>query len=147
MSLYSEFKTFVQRGNVVDLAVGVIMGAAFSKIVNSLVVDVLTPPIGYLVGGKKFTDLKINLPEVPIPDPLHPGKFLEKLEPATVNIGNFLQATFDFLVVAICIFLMVKAMNSLKRAEAKGETPPPEPSQTEKLLMEIRDELKARQPS
>lgn len=144
MGLISEFKTFVQRGNVVDLAVGVIMGAAFSKIVNSLVVDVLTPPIGYVVGGKKFTDLKFTLPKVQIPDPLHPGKFLDEIEPATINIGNFLQATFDFLVIAVCIFLMVKAMNSLKRAEAVGATPPPEPTQTEKLLMEIRDELKAR---
>ena len=145
MSLYSEFKAFIQRGNVVDLAIGVIMGTAFSKIVSSLVSDVLMPPIGYLVGGRKFTELKIPLPKVQIPNPLHPGKFLDELEPATVNIGNFLQATSDFFVIAACIFIMVKAMNSLKHAEETGAVPPPEPTTTEKLLMEIRDELKARQ--
>ena len=143
MSFISEFKEFIQRGNVVDLAVGVIMGGAFGKIVSSLVTDVLMPPIGYIVGGKKFTDLKITLPEVPIPDPLNLGQF-QKLEPATINIGNFLQATFDFLIIAICVFLMIKAMNSLKKTEVTPPPAPPEPTSTDKLLIEIRDLLKAR---
>ena len=142
MSLYSEFKTFIQRGNVVDLAVGVIMGAAFGKIVNSLVADIIMPPVGYVVGGKKFTDLKLTLPNVKIPDPLNSGQFLQ-IEPATINIGNFLQTLFDFLIISICIFAIIKAMNSVKREEAAAPSPP-EPTPTEKLLMEIRDELKAR---
>lgn len=143
MSFVSEFKEFIQRGNVVDLAVGVIMGGAFGKIVNSLVADVLMPPIGYIVGGKKFTELKITLPEVPIPDPLNLGQF-QKLEPATINIGSFLQATLDFLIIALCVFLMIKAINSLKKKEAAQPPAPPEPTSTDKLLIEIRDLLKAR---
>lgn len=138
MSLYSEFKAFIQRGNVIDLAVGVIMGASFGKIVNSLVADILMPPIGYVVGGKKFTDLKITLPEVSLPDPLNPGQSL-KMDPATINIGNFMQATFDFLIIGLCVFLIIKAMNSMKKAEVAA---PPEPTLTEKLLTEIRDSLK-----
>ena len=142
MGLYSEFKAFIQRGNVVDLAVGVIMGAAFGKVVTSLVADVLMPPIGYVVGGKKFTSIVISLPEVKIPDPLNPGQF-QSLEPTTINIGNFLQAGFDFLIIAFCVFVMIKAINSLKRAEP--EPPPtPELNLTEKLLTEIRDLLKDR---
>lgn len=143
MKLFNEFKTFIQRGNVIDLAVGVIMGAAFGKIVNSVVADVLMPPIGYVVGGVKFTDLKYALPESSIPDPLNPGQMM-KLAPASINYGNFLQATFDFLIISLCIFAIIKAMNSMKRAEEAAPTPPPEPTLTEKLLMEIRDTLKAR---
>lgn len=140
MSLYSEFKSFIHRGSVVDLAVGVIMGAAFGKIVNSLVADVLMPPIGYLVGGKKFTDIKITLPKIDIPVPLGQGS-LDTLEPATINIGNFIQATFDFLIIAVCVFAIIKAMNAMKKAEVAS---PPDPTTTEKLLIEIRDLLKAR---
>jgi large conductance mechanosensitive channel len=138
MSLYTEFKAFIKRGNVVDLAIGVIMGGAFGKIVNSLVADVLMPPIGYLVGGKKFTDIKITLPKINIPDPLGGGA-LDTLEPATVNVGNFLQATFDFLIISACVFAIVKTFNSMKKAEVAA---PPEPTPTEKLLAEIRDLMK-----
>jgi large conductance mechanosensitive channel len=138
MSLYAEFKAFIRRGNVVDLAVGVIMGGAFGKIVNSLVADVLMPPIGYIIGGTKFTELKIKLPEIKIPDPLEPGTF-KTLEPATINIGNFIQATFDFLIISICIFAIIKAINSLKQTEP---VTPAEATPTEKLLIEIRDLLK-----
>src|SRR5436305_1686103 len=138
MSLYTEFKAFIRRGNVVDLAVGVIMGGAFGKIVNSLVADVLMPPIGYIIGGTKFTELKITLPKIEIPDPVLPGT-LKTLEPATINIGNFLQATFDFLIIAICVFAMIKAINSLKRNEPAT---PVDPTPTEKLLIEIRELLK-----
>lgn len=140
MSIYTEFKAFIRRGNVVDLAVGVIMGGAFTKIVNSLVADVMMPPIGYIVGGKKFTDIKLTLPKIEIPDPLKPGAF-ETLEPATVNIGSFLQATLDFLIISICVFAIIKAMNAMKKAET---TVPPDPTTpTEKLLAEIRDLLKS----
>jgi large conductance mechanosensitive channel len=125
MGLLSEFKQFAMRGNVIDLAVGVIIGAAFGKIVSSLVADVIMPPIGYLVGGVKFTDLKAPLP----------------VGDVTVNYGNFLQATFDFIIVAICVFLLVKAMNTLiKKKEAAPK--PAELSTQEKLLTEIRDLLK-----
>lgn len=136
MGLISEFKQFVQRGNVVDLAVGVIMGAAFGKIVNSLVTDVIMPPIGFLVGGVKFTDLKYTLPT----------KMLsEKLEAPTINYGNFLQTMFDFLIISFCIFMLIKAMNTMKKKQDAGAAPPPEPTAQEKLLTEIRDLLKAKQ--
>lgn len=148
MSMIQEFKTFIQRGSVVDLAVGVIMGGAFGKIVNSVVADLLLPPIGYLVGGIKFTDLKMRLPSVtilvPSPTADNPGQFVSKtLDAATINYGNFLQTTFDFLIIAGCVFLLVKAMNSLKKnEEAASVTVPPTP--TEVLLTEIRDALKTK---
>ncbi len=147
MSMVSEFKAFVQRGNVVDLAVGVIMGGAFGKIVNSIVADVLMPPIGYLIGGIKFTDLKATLPAVtiPVPDPAKPGAMIQKtLDAATINYGNFLQTTFDFLIIAFCVFMLVKAMNSMKKKEEAAPAAAPEPTATEKLLTEIRDALKAK---
>jgi large conductance mechanosensitive channel len=140
MSIISEFRQFIQRGNVIDLAVGVIMGAAFGKIVNSLVADVIMPPIGYVIGGVKFTDLKFELPPLKVPDPAKPGDFLA-LEPATINYGNFLQTTFDFLIISFCIFLLVKGINTLHK---KQDAAPPPPTPTEKLLMEIRDTLKAK---
>jgi large conductance mechanosensitive channel len=138
MKILHEFRQFIQRGNVVDLAVGVIMGAAFGKIVNSLVADVLMPPIGYVIGGVKFTELKVTLPASAIAE-----------KSATINYGQFLQNTFDFLLTAGCIFLIVKGINTLHRkfeAEpAPKEAPPPTP--TEKLLIEIRDLLQQLQKS
>lgn len=147
MGMIQEFKKFVQRGNVVDLAVGVIIGGAFGKIVNSLVADVLMPPIGYVVGGIKFTDLKYTLQPLTlkVPDPANPGSFVDKtLEAATLNYGNFLQNTFDFLIIAFCIFILVKVMNSMQKKQEEAPPPPPEPSPTEKLLAEIRDTLRAK---
>ena len=144
MGVVSEFKQFVQRGNVIDLAVGVIMGGAFGKIVNSLVSDVLTPPIGFLTGGVKFSELSFKFPakKISLPDLEHPGQFVEAvLEPPEIAYGKFMQATFDFLIVAFCVFLLVKGMNYLQR---KKDAVPPEPTPTEKLLMEIRDTLKAK---
>ena len=138
MKIVHEFRQFIQRGNVVDLAVGVIMGAAFGKIVNSLVADILMPPIGYVIGGVKFTDLKFKLPQVHFAD--------TTLEPASINYGQFLQTTFDFLIVSVCIFLIIKGMNALSRRLESPQPPtplaPPEPTPTEKLLVEIRDLLK-----
>lgn len=131
MSILQEFKAFVQRGNVIDLAVGVIIGAAFGKIVSSLVADVIMPPIGMLTGGINFSELKLPLGG----DPKDPSKF------ATLNYGAFLQTVVDFMIVAICVFFLVKLVNSLQRAQAAK---PAEPSAQEKLLAEIRDLLKAR---
>ncbi len=147
MGMIAEFKQFIQRGNVVDLAVGVIMGGAFGKIVASVVADVLMPPIGYIIGGIKFTDLNFKLPAVTlkVPDPANAGAFVDKtLEPATINYGNFLQTTFDFLIIAFCVFMLVKAINSLQKKKEEAPAAPPEPTPTEKLLMEIRDALKAK---
>ncbi len=144
MGLVQEFKDFAMKGNVVDMAVGVIMGGAFGKIVNSVVADVLMPPIGYLIGGIKFTDLSFKLPSMTIktPDPANPGSFVDKvLDPVSVNYGNFLQTGFDFLIIALCVFGLVKVMN---RVMKKKEAPPAGPSPQEKLLGEIRDLLKAR---
>jgi large conductance mechanosensitive channel len=134
MSLLQEFKEFAMRGNVVDMAVGVIMGGAFGKIVSSLVADILTPPIGFLTGGVKFDKLEYKFPQVTVLN--------ATLEPVTINYGKFLQATFDFLIVAFCIFALVKVMNSLMRKKAEAPKPP-DPTPTEKLLTEIRDSLKA----
>jgi len=137
MSIAKEFKEFAMKGNVVDMAVGIIIGAAFGKIISSLVNDVLMPPLGLLIGGVDFTDLKIN----------HKGAFIDEagnaINAVTLNYGTFLQTTIDFLIIAFAIFLLVKAMNNLKRKqEVSAPPPPPEPSKEEKLLGEIRDLLK-----
>jgi large conductance mechanosensitive channel len=134
MKLADDFKAFALKGNVVDLAVGIIIGAAFGKIVSSLVADVIMPPLGLLIGGVNFTDLKVILKAAT--DATHPA--------VTWNIGNFLQATFDFLVVAFAVFMVVKAIISAKKKEgvAIAPPPPPPPSKEELLLTEIRDLLK-----
>lgn len=134
MSFLKEFKDFAMKGNVVDMAVGVIIGAAFGKIVSSLVSDVIMPPIGVLVGGVNFTDLAITLKEAQGDVPA-----------VTLNYGNFLQVVFDFLIVAFCVFLLVKGINTLTRKKSEepaAPAPAPEPSNEEKLLTEIRDLLK-----
>jgi large conductance mechanosensitive channel len=128
MSFVKEFREFAVKGNVVDMAVGIIIGAAFGKIVSSLVSDVVTPPLGYLIGGVDFTQLAITLP--------------------AIREGVFLQATFDFIIVALAIFMIVKLINRLRRAEeAKPAAPavPPPPPRQEVLLEEIRDLLKQQQ--
>lgn len=130
MSLLSEFKTFVHRGNVIDLAVGVIIGAAFSKIVASLVADILMPIIGLMTQGIDVAKLSYE-----VPNPIDPEKTW-----VTLKYGSFLQASIDFLIIAFCVFLLVKMVNSLNRSE----DPKPEPTGQEKLLMEIRDLLKAK---
>jgi large conductance mechanosensitive channel len=135
MALLQEFKEFAMRGNVVDMAVGVVMGTAFGKIVSSLVANVLTPPIGYLTNGVKFENLSYQFPKVAVGE--------VTLDPVTIDYGKFLQATFDFLIVAICVFAMVKVMNALMRKKAAAPKPP-EPTPSEKLLTEIRDLLKAK---
>ena len=129
MGMVGEFKEFIQRGNVVDLAVGVIIGGAFGKIVSSLVNDLLMPPIGLAMGGMNFADLKMAI-----------GGSADK--PVTVNYGAFIQSTIDFLIIAFCIFLIVKIVNSMKKPAAAAAPPPP--SAEEVLLREIRDLLKTR---
>ena len=141
MSLINEFKRFVVRGNVVDLAVGVIIGAAFGKIVASLVDDVIMPPLGKVIGNMDFSNLYVPLSEkVPAGLALAEAK---KLGPV-LAWGNFITIVINFVIVAFCIFLAVKAVNRLQRKEAAKQGPPPEPTADQKLLGEIRDLLKAR---
>jgi large conductance mechanosensitive channel len=130
MSIGSEFKEFAMKGNVVDLAVGVIVGGAFGKIVSSLVGDVVTPVLGKMIGGVNFTDLAITLGNDP------------KGAPVLVKYGVFLQSIFDFLIIAFVLFLAIRAINKLKKPapEAAPAEPPPPPRQ-EVLLEEIRDAL------
>ena len=126
MSIVSEFKEFIQKGNVVDMAVGVIIGAAFGKIVTSVVGDLLMPPIGLATGGMDFKSMKLVIggtPEAPV----------------TINYGSFIQTSIDFLIIAFCVFLLVKGVNSLRRPAPAPAAP--EPSAEEKLLTEIRDLL------
>ena len=136
--ILNEFKAFAVKGNAVDMAVGVIIGGAFGKIVTSIVNDIIMPPIGWLIGGVNFSDLKVTLPSVEVIGG-------EKLQTATINYGNFLQTTLDFLIVAFCVFMLIKVVNKVtaKKEEKPAETPKdPEPTQEEKLLAEIRDLLK-----
>ncbi|MFA5684404.1 MAG: large-conductance mechanosensitive channel protein MscL [Lysobacteraceae bacterium] len=133
MSLLSEFKTFAMRGNVVDLAVGVVIGAAFGKIVSALVDGLIMPVVGVLVGGVNFSDLAITLKE---------GS--EGVEPVLLTYGAFIQTVVDFTIIAFAIFIAIKAINSLKREEEAAPEAPAEPSDEVKLLTEIRDALKTR---
>jgi large conductance mechanosensitive channel len=136
--MLKEFKDFAMRGNVLDMAIGVIIGGAFGKIVSSLVSDILMPPLGLLMGKVDFSSLFINLSGT-----AQPSLTAAKAAGApTINYGVFLQATFDFVIIAFVIFLLVKQVNRFKKVEASA--PPPGPSNEEKLLMEIRDALKGR---
>lgn len=137
MSFLKEFKTFAMRGNVIDMAIGIIIGGAFGKIVSSLVSDIIMPIVGLLIGGGKFENLKIVL-KAAHTDPVT-GKLSESV---SINYGNFLNTALDFLIIAFSIFLFVKLINSLKKKEAAQPTPPPAPSKEEQLLTEIRDLLK-----
>jgi len=131
MKLVDEFKTFAMKGNVVDLAVGIIIGAAFGKIVSSLVSDIIMPPLGLLIGGVTFTDLKVVMKAA-----------IEGHPAVTWNYGNFLQVTFDFLIVAFAVFLLIKAIILARRKEEAAPAAPPAPTKEEILLTEIRDLLK-----
>lgn len=143
MKLISEFKAFAMRGNVVDMAVGIIIGGAFGKIISSIVADVIMPPIGLLLGGVKFTDLKIIMK-----DPVIDAAGVITTQAVAINYGNFIQTTVDFLIIAFAIFMMIKAMNSMNSLKKKEEVapveapPPPPPTNEEVLLAEIRDLLK-----
>ena len=132
MGLLKEFEEFAIRGNVIDLAVGVIIGGAFGKIITSLVTDLIMPPIGLLIGGVNFTDLKWQIKPAMIVDGV-------KKAAVTLNYGNLMLVTFDFLIVAFCIFLFVKGINSISKKKVDA---PAGPSKEEQLLTEIRDLLK-----
>jgi large conductance mechanosensitive channel len=138
MGMLSEFRQFAMRGNVVDLAVGVIIGGAFGKIVSSFVADVLMPPVGALLGGTDFTGLKLVIKDKVVEVG---GKMVS--QPVTLNYGNFIQVTIDFLIIAFSIFMMIKMMNAMNKKNVPAPAPPPEPSNEEKLLTEIRDLLKS----
>jgi large conductance mechanosensitive channel len=133
MSIAKEFREFAVKGNVVDMAVGIIIGAAFGKIVSSLVSDVVTPPLGYVIGGVDFTKLAVTMPAL-----------REGAEAVTLRYGVFLQALFDFIIVAFAIFMIVKLINRLRRKEEAKPAAPPIPPRQEVLLEEIRDLLKSR---
>lgn len=128
--IVEEFKEFAIKGNVIDLAVGIVIGGAFGKIVTSFVNDVLMPPIGLLLGGVNFSELKVVLKQVP------------GVNPVTLNYGNFIQSAVDFLIIAFSIFMMVKAINFLRKEQKEKPAEKPEPTNQEKLLAEIRDLLK-----
>ena len=131
MGMMSEFKNFAMRGNVVDMAVGIVIGAAFGKIVSSFVKDVLMPPIGMMMGGVDFSDLAIVLKAA-----------TDEVAAVTINYGAFIQTVLDFVIIAFAIFMVVRAMNSMKKKEETAPAAPPKPSAEVELLTEIRDSLK-----
>ena len=133
MNWLKEFREVAVKGNAVDLAVGIIIGAAFGKIVSSAVADVVMPPLGLLVGGMDFSDLAITLKDATAAAPA-----------VVLGYGKFIQALLDFTIVAFAVFLLVKGINTLKRKEAEAPSAPPTPSKEEQLLAEIRDLLKAK---
>jgi len=136
MGFLKEFKEFAMRGSVVDLAVGVIIGGAFGKIVTSLVDDIIMPPIGYLTGGIDFSEMRYVI---------KPGDEAAGTAEVAIGYGNFLNVVIQFIIVAFCIFLIIKGINALKRKQEEAPAAPPAPSNEEVLLTEIRDLLRARQ--
>jgi len=130
MAFIQEFKTFAMRGNVVDMAVGIIIGGAFGKIVSSFVADVIMPPIGVLVGNVDFTNLAITIKQAS-----------GDVAAVTLNYGKFIQSVVDFLIIAFAIFMMIKAMNTFKKKQEEAPAAPPAPSAEVVLLTEIRDAL------
>ena len=136
MSVIKEFKEFISKGNVIDLAVGVIIGASFGKIIISLVDDLIMPPLGYILGGVDFADKKMVLVA---------ADTVNKVEEVAVRYGNFINTLIQFLIVAFCIFGLIKAINSLKRKEETAPVAAAVPSKEELLLTDIRDILKNRQ--
>jgi len=141
MKMIKEFKAFTDfavKGNMIDLAIGIIIGAAFGKIIASLVSDIIMPPIGLLLGGMNFTDIHITM-KAAITDPLT-GKILK--EAVNLRIGNFVQSLVDFIIIAFSIFMIIKGLSRMKekKAQALGAAPPP--TKDQELLMEIRDLLK-----
>lgn len=131
MSVLKELKEFMMRGNVVDMAVGVIVGGAFGKIVSSLVSDIIMPPIGVVLGGVNFSDLKVTLKEA-----------VGDAAAVTINYGSFVQTVFDFVIIASAIFFAIKGINMLQKKKEEAPAAPPAPTKEETLLTEIRDLLK-----
>ena len=133
MGMMKEFKEFAVRGNVVDMAVGIIIGAAFGKIVSSFVGDVIMPPIGVLLGGVDFSNLAFTVKEA-----------VGEAPAVVISYGKFIQTLIDFIIIAFVIFILIKAINTLKRKEEQAPKAPPQPPAQEVLLAEIRDLLKQR---
>ncbi len=133
MSMMKEFKTFVMRGNVVDMAVGIVIGAAFGKIIASFVKDVIMPPIGILLGGVDFSNLQYIIKEA-----------TESAEAVAISYGVFINTVIEFVIIAFAIFMVIKAMNSMKKKEEEKPAAPPAPSEEVTLLKEIRDSLKSK---
>lgn len=142
MSMVSEFKEFAMRGNVVDMAVGIIIGGAFGTIVKSLVDDVIMPPIGLLLGGVDFSDFFITLKEGATAGPYATIAAAQKAGAVTLSYGLFINAVISFLIVAFAVFLLVKGVNSMKRKQEEEPEAAPEPAEEVLLLREIRDNLK-----
>jgi large conductance mechanosensitive channel len=142
--MIDEFKKFAMRGNVIDLAVGVIIGAAFGKIVDSLVKDVIMPPIGLVLGKVDFANLFIVLKPAPVPADYATVEAAQKAGAVTLNYGLFINNCITFLIVAWAVFVMIKLINRWQREEPKPEPPPAEPAEEVRLLREIRDTLKSR---
>ena len=142
MSMLKEFKEFAMRGNVVDMAVGLVVGASFGKIVTSLVNDVIMPPIGRLMGNMDFAQLHIKLGQA-TKTVVVDGKPTQVVEDIMLKYGAFINTLLDFIIVAFCLFLIIKAMNTLKRNKEEAAAAPPEPPADVRLLSEIRDLLKA----
>lgn len=142
MGFIKDFKSFAMRGNVMDLAVAVVIGGAFGKIVTAMVDDIIMPFVGLITGGGKFTDRFLVLKSAKEGDTY---ETLVQARAAGANVlayGNFIQTIVDFLIIAFCIFLVIRTMEKLKKKEEAAPSAPPEPSTTDKLLMEIRDSLK-----
>jgi len=131
MKILDEFKKFAVKGNMIDMAVGIIIGAAFGKIVSSLVSDVIMPPIGLLLGGVNFADLKVVMKAA-----------TETVPAVTWNYGSFIQTAIDFLIIALVVFMLIKGINSMKKKEEAAPAAPPAPTKDQTLLTEIRDLLK-----
>jgi large conductance mechanosensitive channel len=144
MGMMQEFKAFAMRGNVVDLAVGVIIGGAFGKIINSVIEDLIMPLVGKAIGNVDFSNLYVPLSDkiVKIGDQWPALAEVRKVGLPVMAYGNFITILINFIILAFCIFMVVKGMNSMKKAEAAKPAAPPEPTTSEKLLTEIRDQLK-----
>jgi large conductance mechanosensitive channel len=138
MGMIKEFKEFAVKGNVVDLAVGIIIGGAFGKIVTSFVNDIIMPPIGVILGGTDFSDLSFTLKEASV------SETGEEIAAVSLNYGSFINTVIDFVIVAFAIFMMIKAINRTKKKQAEAPATPPAPTKEETLLTEIRDILKSK---
>lgn len=139
MGIIKEFRDFISKGNVIDLAVGIIVGAAFGKIVSSIVADVIMPPIGFILGGVNFTDLKIKVASAQTDAA---GKVIKAA--VTINYGNFIQVCIEFLIIAFAVFMLVKVISAFRRKQEAAAAPTPPPTKTEELLTDIKELLKER---
>lgn len=144
MGFFKDFKAFLMKGDIVNLATAVIIGGAFGNIVKSFTNDILMPPIGMLLNGVDFKDLKYTLKEA-VPETVVDGVTQKAVDAVTINYGNFVQITLDFIIVGFCIFLALKMYERTKKKEEAAPAAPPAPTNEEKLLAEIRDLLKTKQ--